>query len=50
MLAIAGPWLCVLGGIYLEKAVIQRLTEYVWLGGDLFDEDDYSLEFDYFLR
>jgi Protein kinase domain len=38
ILAIAGPWLCVLGGIYLEKVVIQPLTEYIWLGGNDFDE------------
>ncbi|KAF5363522.1 hypothetical protein D9756_000153 [Leucocoprinus leucothites] len=39
ILAIAGPWLCVLGGVYLQKAVIQPLTDYVWLGGDNFSED-----------
>lgn len=30
--------MCVLGGIYLEKAVTQPLTDYVWLGGDPFDQ------------
>ncbi|KAI0254034.1 hypothetical protein BJV78DRAFT_1188082 [Lactifluus subvellereus] len=39
ILAIAGPWLCVLGGIYLQRAVIQPLTDYVWLGGDVFNAD-----------
>jgi hypothetical protein len=39
ILAIAGPWLCVVGGVYLEKAVIQPLTDYIWLGGDNFNED-----------
>ena len=40
ILAIAGPWLCVIGGVYLQKAVIQPLTDYIWLGGDNnFDED-----------
>jgi hypothetical protein len=29
----------VLGGVYLEKAVIQPLTDYVWLGGDAFSPD-----------
>jgi hypothetical protein len=38
MLAIAGPWLCVLGGVYLENAVTQPLTDYVWLGGDHFNK------------
>jgi hypothetical protein len=39
ILAIAGPWLCVIGGVYLQKAVIQPLTDYIWLGGDIFNED-----------
>lgn len=39
ILAIAGPWLCVIGGVYLQKAVIQPLTDYIWLGGDSFNED-----------
>jgi len=29
--------MCVLGGVFLAKAVIQPLTDYVWLGGDPFD-------------
>jgi len=29
--------MCVLGGVYLEKAIVQRLTDYIWLGGDDFD-------------
>lgn len=31
--------MCVLGGVYLEKAIVQRLTDYIWLGGDAFDHD-----------
>ena len=37
ILAIAGPWLCVLGGVFVDKAIIQRLTGYIWLGGDPFE-------------
>ena len=37
ILAIACPWMCVLGGVFLAKVVIQPLTDYVWLGGDPFD-------------
>ncbi|TFK59592.1 hypothetical protein BDN72DRAFT_883895 [Pluteus cervinus] len=37
ILAIAGPWLCVLGGIYLNQAVVRPLTDYIWLGGDIFN-------------
>ncbi|KAI5121423.1 hypothetical protein M0805_006186 [Coniferiporia weirii] len=39
ILAIAGPWLCVLGGIYADKAIVQPLTDYLWLGGDIFSDD-----------
>ncbi|KAG6914878.1 hypothetical protein DXG01_014771 [Tephrocybe rancida] len=39
ILSIAGPWLCVLGAVYLEQVVIQPLTDYLWLGGDHFNDD-----------
>ncbi|KAG6910125.1 hypothetical protein DXG01_012884 [Tephrocybe rancida] len=39
ILSIVGPWLCVLGAVYLEQVVIQPLTDYVWLGGDYFNDD-----------
>jgi len=29
--------MCVLGGVFLAKVVIQPLTDYVWLGVDPFD-------------
>ena len=29
--------MCVLGGIFVNKAIIQPLTDYIWLGGDPFD-------------
>ncbi|KAF8577897.1 hypothetical protein K439DRAFT_1621781 [Ramaria rubella] len=38
ILAIAGPWLCILGGVHLEQAVVQPLTDYLWLGGDTFSD------------
>ncbi|KAG6836950.1 hypothetical protein H0H93_000590, partial [Arthromyces matolae] len=38
LLAIAGPWLCVMGAVYVDKVVAQPLTDYLWLGGDIFDE------------
>lgn len=28
---MAGPWLCILGGIYAERVIVQLLTEYIWL-------------------
>ncbi|KAG6878678.1 hypothetical protein C0992_007692 [Termitomyces sp. T32_za158] len=43
ILAIAGPWMCVLGAIYLEKAVVQPLTDYIWLGGNVYDNKEQLL-------
>ncbi|KAG6894623.1 hypothetical protein C0992_005366 [Termitomyces sp. T32_za158] len=43
ILAIAGPWMCVLGAIYLEKAVVQPLTNYIWLGGNVYDDEEQLL-------
>jgi len=34
LLAICGPYISILGAVFLENAVIQPLTDYVWLGGD----------------
>ncbi|KIJ57044.1 hypothetical protein M422DRAFT_23158 [Sphaerobolus stellatus SS14] len=39
ILAIAGPWLCVMRAVYLEHPVVQSLTDYIWIGGDVFDND-----------
>ncbi|KAL5640693.1 hypothetical protein ACGC1H_001243 [Rhizoctonia solani] len=32
LISIAGPWLCVSGAVYLDRVVIQPLTDYIWLG------------------
>jgi len=37
ILAIAGPWMYVLGGVFVQKTITQPLTGYIWLGGDPFD-------------
>jgi len=37
ILAIAGLWMCVLSGVFVQKTITQPLTDYVWLGSDLFD-------------
>ncbi|CAG8637197.1 3197_t:CDS:2, partial [Paraglomus occultum] len=31
ILAIAGPWICILGAVYLEKPVIEPLTDFLLL-------------------
>lgn len=38
LIAIAGPWLCVLGAIFTDKVVVQPLTSFVWLGWNVFGE------------
>jgi serine/threonine protein kinase len=35
ILAIAGPWMCVLGAIWTNFICIQRLTDYVYIGTDM---------------
>ncbi len=32
LVSIAGPWLAVSGAIFLSQVVINRLTDYVWIG------------------
>ncbi|KAL5638886.1 hypothetical protein ACGC1H_003298 [Rhizoctonia solani] len=31
ILAVAGPWMCILGGVYLTEIVVQPLTEMLWV-------------------
>lgn len=35
IIAIAAPWMCVLGVVYLDCVVVQPLSEYIWLGHHL---------------
>ncbi|KAI0295383.1 hypothetical protein B0F90DRAFT_1151267 [Multifurca ochricompacta] len=44
IVAIAGPWMCVTGAIYLERVVVQPLTDYVWLGFNPLDEEKKQLD------
>ncbi|KAG8731859.1 hypothetical protein FRC11_001924 [Ceratobasidium sp. 423] len=32
IISIAGPWMCISGAVYLDRVVIQPLTDYIWLG------------------
>ncbi|CAE7056366.1 unnamed protein product [Rhizoctonia solani] len=32
LVAIAGPWMTILGAIFLERPVIQPLTDFLWVG------------------
>ncbi|KAG7094625.1 hypothetical protein E1B28_005449 [Marasmius oreades] len=40
ILGIAGPWLVIMGGILTTRPIIQRLSDYMWLGNSrVLDED-----------
>ncbi|QRW17485.1 Tyrosine kinase specific for activated [Rhizoctonia solani] len=32
LIAIAGPWMCVLGAVLLDRPVVQPMTDYIWVG------------------
>ncbi|KAL5634282.1 hypothetical protein ACGC1H_006180 [Rhizoctonia solani] len=32
IIGIAGPWMCVLGAIFLDRPVVQPLTDFLWVG------------------
>ncbi|KAJ6463197.1 hypothetical protein C8R47DRAFT_1180344 [Mycena vitilis] len=32
LIAFAGPWLAVLGAVLTDKCIVQRLTDFIWLG------------------
>jgi hypothetical protein len=39
MLAGGGPWLCVLGGVFINRFIVQRLTDMMWIGFSATHED-----------
>ncbi|KEP48576.1 kinase domain protein [Rhizoctonia solani 123E] len=32
LIAIAGPWMCILGAVFLDRPIVQPLTDYLWIG------------------
>ena len=38
-IAIAGPWMCILGAIFLEDAVVQPLTPFIFLSTTPADDE-----------
>jgi hypothetical protein len=34
LFANAGPWFVILGGVFTDKVIVQRLTDYIWIGMD----------------
>lgn len=39
MLAGGGPWLTVLGGVFTDKVIVQKLTDMMWTGHSSTHED-----------
>ncbi|CUA77656.1 hypothetical protein RSOLAG22IIIB_12743 [Rhizoctonia solani] len=34
LIAIAGPWMCILGAVFLKRPIVQPLTDYLWVGSN----------------
>jgi serine/threonine protein kinase len=34
LFANAGPWFAILGAVFTDKVIVQRLTDYIWVGMD----------------
>ncbi|KAK0478790.1 hypothetical protein IW261DRAFT_1480823 [Armillaria novae-zelandiae] len=43
IVSIAGPWIVVLGAIFPTLPIVQRLTDYLWLGNSRANDDDHAL-------
>ncbi|KAG9078946.1 hypothetical protein FRC06_008030 [Ceratobasidium sp. 370] len=39
IIAIAGPWICILGAVFAEKVIVHPLTEFLWMGRESHDEE-----------
>ncbi|QRV82359.1 kinase domain protein [Ceratobasidium sp. AG-Ba] len=46
LIAIAGPWMVILGAVFLDRPVVQPLTHFLWTGND----PSRPLELDYLAR
>ncbi|KAH9054714.1 hypothetical protein EDB87DRAFT_1426930 [Lactarius vividus] len=33
LIALAGPWICILGAVFVDDVVVQPLTDFIWIGG-----------------
>ncbi|KAG7440622.1 uncharacterized protein BT62DRAFT_937879 [Guyanagaster necrorhizus] len=43
IISIAGPWIAILGAVFPTLPIVQRLTDYLWLGNSRSDGDDHAL-------
>ncbi|KAG8920637.1 hypothetical protein FRC02_000790 [Tulasnella sp. 418] len=42
IIALAGPWMCILGAVFGQNVIVQQLTNYIYLGGDPNSENPMS--------
>ncbi|KAK0414398.1 hypothetical protein EV421DRAFT_1442350 [Armillaria borealis] len=42
-ISIAGPWIVSLGTVFPALPIVQRLTDYLWLGNSRANDDDHAL-------
>ena len=40
LIAIAGPWICILGAVFVEQVVIEELTGFIWIGGHAYKDGE----------
>jgi hypothetical protein len=38
-IAIVGPWLLILGAVFVDRIVVQELTDFIWIGRHPFDDE-----------
>lgn len=43
VVGLAGPWLIIAGAVFTSKVIVQRLTDYVWLGNSRVNDNDHVL-------
>jgi hypothetical protein len=36
--ALVGPWICILGAVFVDQVVVQELTDFIWIGGHPYDD------------
>ncbi|PBK86627.1 hypothetical protein ARMGADRAFT_1066525 [Armillaria gallica] len=43
IVGLAGPWLIIAGAVFTSKVIVQRPTDYLWLGNSHANDDDHIL-------
>src|SRR6266702_62076 len=39
LIALAGPWMCILGAVFVDHVVVQQITDFIWIGGHPYNDD-----------